>query len=40
MMAAAVADLPQPLSPTMQSVLPRRSSNETPLTALLHRLLV
>jgi hypothetical protein len=40
MMAAAVTLFPQPLSPTMQRVLPLLNSNETPLTALLHRLLV
>ena len=33
-MALAVTDLPQPLSPTMQSVFPFRISNETPFTAL------
>ena len=37
---AAVTLLPQPLSPTIQSVLPFSTSKETPLTALLHRLFV
>ena len=40
MIEAAVTDLPQPLSPTMHSVLPFLISKDTPFSALLQRLLV